>query len=229
MNSSIELAREVLVGRAGLVLLAVQPDQHGRVDDHRLGQRGEAGRAPGCAGCVLALHQARAAHLLVAGGEMPVPEPRHPFGQRRVRGDHPVQPPGGERDLLVLHVLRELLLCRRVALGGTLRLRPQVRFGCRRHARIGRRIQQARRGRGEATRHRGVDITRPRPETEPVQQAAHGRAIGKSNHAPIVGRAGAVRRISAPILRKASAPGPADTRSTRPAASRASAGRGRGA
>ena len=69
-----ELAGEVLVG---LVLLAgapVEPDEHGRVGDDRFQERGESAEGVGSQRLVLLVHQRDRLHLLVAGGEMPVPE-----------------------------------------------------------------------------------------------------------------------------------------------------------
>ena len=55
---------------------------------------------------VLDRHQVGVTHLLDAGGEMAVPEPRHPLGERPVGGGHPVQPPTDELGALLLQHLR---------------------------------------------------------------------------------------------------------------------------
>ena len=69
-----ELAGEVLVG---LVLLAgspVEPDEHGRVGDDRLEERGEAAQGVSSQRLVLPVHERDRLDLLVAGGEVAVPE-----------------------------------------------------------------------------------------------------------------------------------------------------------
>jgi hypothetical protein len=54
----------------------VEPDQHCRINDHRVGQRPEISPAQPALGGVLTRHQLRAADLGNAGGEMTVLIPR---------------------------------------------------------------------------------------------------------------------------------------------------------
>ena len=93
------LAREVFVGMAAAVLHGVELDQHRRVLARP--------RAAACRSCRSALARSVAfwryisggePHLLLAGGEMVVPEERHPLGQRRRRDQHLAQPPRAQRE-----------------------------------------------------------------------------------------------------------------------------------
>ena len=69
-----ELAGEVLVGLVLLAGPAVEPDEHGRVGDDRLQERGEAAQGVGPQRLVLPVHERDRLDLLVAGGEVAVPE-----------------------------------------------------------------------------------------------------------------------------------------------------------
>ena len=87
------LAPVVLVRRALDVLVAVQPDEHRRVDGHAGEQRRERAERVRAEELVLVQHQLLLPDALVRGREPGVPDERHPLDERRRRPDHPVEPP----------------------------------------------------------------------------------------------------------------------------------------
>ena len=88
-----QLPGEVLVGLALAVLVGVEPDEHGRVLGHRLGQGLEAAGALGPEDLVLPVHQLRLLDLLDRRGEVVVPEQGQALPQRGGRQHHAVHPP----------------------------------------------------------------------------------------------------------------------------------------
>ncbi len=91
-----DLAREVLVRRAFDVHAGVEIGQHGRVLRHADQQLAEIAEPLGLEQLQLLQHLAVIAHLVFAGGEVPMPEQRHLFFEWAVRRQHPVRPPVGD-------------------------------------------------------------------------------------------------------------------------------------
>jgi hypothetical protein len=120
----------------------VQVDQHRRILRHGVQHGAEVAERLAAQQHVLAIHQLGVADLLLAGGEVVVPEERHLLRERRGRADHLGQPPLAKLQAL-LHV--QALLAHAI-------------FGTERAVlveRQGRRVDESRRGlRGLAARSR---------------------------------------------------------------------------
>ena len=69
-----ELAGEVFVGFLLLAGRSIEPDEHRRISDHRLEQRGEAAEGASTQRFILLVHKCNGLYLLDAGREMAVPE-----------------------------------------------------------------------------------------------------------------------------------------------------------
>ncbi len=106
-----DLARKVLVRLAFAVLRAVQVHEHCRVLGCSMQQRAEVAEGVGAQHRVLAVHEPRDPHLLLARHEMVVPEKRHPLRQRRRRDEHLLHPPCAQ-----LEAAPDLILRKRLAL-----------------------------------------------------------------------------------------------------------------
>jgi len=85
------------------VLVAVEPDDHGRVARNVEQQRLERAERVAFERPQLLKHQRRAADLGVAGREVIVPEQRHPGPQRALGATHPQQPPAAQAFDVVPH------------------------------------------------------------------------------------------------------------------------------
>ena len=91
-----QLAGQVLIGLAPGVIGRVQPDEQGRVAEHRPQERSERGPAERAQGLVLPPHQRHVVDLAVAGGEVAMPQEREALRQRVRAEEHAVDPPGLE-------------------------------------------------------------------------------------------------------------------------------------
>ena len=132
--------REILVGRSLAVLRTVEVDHHRRIARHRVQQVTEVAERVGAQRDVLAVHQQRELHLLLAGHEMVMPEQGHPLGERRRRSEHLAQPPPTQFEALAhLLLLEELpfhLRC--VVAGPRIAKRADLRCPRRRRRERGR-------------------------------------------------------------------------------------------
>ncbi len=182
-----ELPGQVLVRRLGRVVVAVQPDQHGRVDDHGLRQWGERAERVPAEGLVLRQHQLRHLDLLGAGGEVPVPEPGQPLDRRLLGRHHPVQPPQAERTELGPHLLSPglalgLVRLRAVHLGRPRPERDVGRRGDRRSGIASVGPEQAGDGSVESPVGRRHQPRTTEPEPQSVMQPADRRRLGQLAH-----------------------------------------------
>ena len=87
-----ELAGEVLVRPFAMAGPAVEPDEHGRVGDHRVEQPGEAAERPFAERLDLRGQGGHAVDLRQAGGEVAVPEERQPLAERVAAEEHAIEP-----------------------------------------------------------------------------------------------------------------------------------------
>ena len=71
---------------------AVEPDEHGRVGDHRVEQPGEAAERSFAQRLDLRGQGCHAINLRQAGGEVAVPEERQPLAERVAAEEHPIEP-----------------------------------------------------------------------------------------------------------------------------------------
>jgi len=104
-----ELAGQILIRRACAVANAVQPEQHRRVGQHRLGERVEIAEFEGAQHLVLLAHPFRGRHLLGRRREMVVPQQGELLVDRLAHGGHPSHPPRGEVGHMIEQRLSELL------------------------------------------------------------------------------------------------------------------------
>ena len=74
------------------IAVGIEPDQHGRVAAHLQQEGRELPERVLAEECILVLHQRGQPNLGDAGGEMIVPEQRHPLAQRRGRLHHAIDP-----------------------------------------------------------------------------------------------------------------------------------------
>jgi hypothetical protein len=161
-----QLAREVLVGRARVVVLAVEPHEHRGVARHRDQQVAERAEPAAAEQVDVGVDEREVVHELVGDAEPVVPQQRDPFDQRMGGADHPVQP----AEVVVLeHVAGGEL---GVELG--VRGRPGER---RRPGRAGERRHRA----AQAERGERLGVTRARAEPGAPQQPlrlAHAERAG---------------------------------------------------
>src|SRR5262245_9503398 len=90
------LAREVLVRLALAIGRRIEVDHHRRVLRDGVQKLAEIPHRVPPEEQVLAVHQVRVAHLLLARREMAVPEKGHPLAERRRRVEHLLDPPRAE-------------------------------------------------------------------------------------------------------------------------------------
>ena len=91
-----DLAGEVLVRRALHVHPGIEEGEHRRVLRDRDHELAEVAGGVAAEGLVLAQHLAEVAHLVLAGGEMAVPEQRHLLLERALGVEHAIRPPVGD-------------------------------------------------------------------------------------------------------------------------------------
>ena len=92
VNNSRIFAGEVFVGPFATAGPAVEPDEHGRVGDHRLEQPGEATERAFAKGLHLRGQGSHTVDLRQAGGEVAVPEERQPLAERVAAEKHAIEP-----------------------------------------------------------------------------------------------------------------------------------------
>jgi hypothetical protein len=172
-----EFAGEVLVGGPGGIALAVKPPQHGRVGEHRIGQRSEIAELERAQLLVLGGHVRREVDLSGRGGKVVVPQQRQLLVDGLLNGCHPAQPPARQ----VRHLIGERTViaharCRRGASTRRGAGRTQRRHRRRRCAgvRVGIAAQRLVEVRRPVSGSDRVDLYTGRPEPRSAQQAGSG-------------------------------------------------------
>ena len=97
-----QFAGVVLVGPGLAAPFQVEIGHHGGIERYRLQERAKVAQGMTAVGLVLLMERLReTVHLAGGGGEMAMPEQRHHLAQRRLGGNHLLEPPGSQvADLL---------------------------------------------------------------------------------------------------------------------------------